>query len=77
MYFELKENKPHGTKDDPFVFLCDSSEGYVVAKGSFLNKMAQFNSDGTRDAGKTGYWYQLEFHQNNQVADYHCLLYTS
>ncbi len=32
-----------GTKDDPFVFLCDSSEGYVVAKGSFLNKMAQFN----------------------------------
>lgn len=59
-----------GTKDDPFVFLCDSSEGYVVAKGSFLNKMAQFNSDGTRDAGKTGYWYQLEFHQNNQVADY-------
>ena len=59
-----------GTKDDPFVFLCDSSEGYVVAKGSFLNKMAQFNSDGTRDAGKTGYWYQLEFHQNNQVTDY-------
>ena len=32
--------------------------------------MAQFYSDGTRDAGKTGYWYQLEFHQDNQVADY-------
>lgn len=22
-----------GTKDDPFVFLCDSSDGYVIAKG--------------------------------------------
>lgn len=59
-----------GTEKDPFVFLCDSSKGYVIAKGSFLNKMAQFNEDGTRDAGKTGYWYQLEFHQNNQVADF-------
>ena len=59
-----------GTEEDPFVFLCDSSKGYVVAKGSFLNKMAQFNQDGTRAEGKTGYWYQLEFHQNNQVADF-------
>lgn len=59
-----------GTKDDPFVFLCDATQGYVTAKGSFLNKMAQFNEDGTRDAGKTGYWYQLEFHQDNQVADF-------
>ena len=59
-----------GTKDDPFVFLCDSSDGYVIAKGSFLNKMAQFNEDGTRDAGKNGYWYRLEFHQDNQVADF-------
>lgn len=59
-----------GTKDDPFVFLCDSSDGYVTAKGSFLNKMAQFNEDGTRDVGKTGYWYQLEFHLNNMVTDF-------
>lgn len=59
-----------GTKEDPFVFLCDSEQGYVTAKGSFLNKMAQFNEDGTRDKGKTGYWYQLEFHQDNQVTDF-------
>ena len=59
-----------GTQEDPFVFLCDSKQGYVTAKGSFLNKMAQFNEDGTRDAGKNGYWYRLEFHQDNQVADF-------
>lgn len=59
-----------GTQEDPFVFLCDSKQGYVTAKGSFLNKMAQFNEDGTRDKGKNGYWYQLEFHQDDQVADF-------
>ena len=59
-----------GTEEDPFVFLCDSKQGYVTAKGSFLNKMAQFNEDGTRDADKTGYWYQLEFHQDDKVADF-------
>ena len=32
--------------------------------------MAQFNEDGTRDKGKNGYWYQLEFHQDDQVADF-------
>lgn len=71
-YQVLDENtKPYtgsGTKDDPYVFLCSSAKGYVIAKGSFLNKMAAFNSDGTKESGKTGYWYQLEFHQNDTIS---------
>ena len=27
MYFELKENKPHGTKDDPFSIYHIKNEG--------------------------------------------------
>ena len=73
-YQVLDENtEPYtgtGTEDDPYVFLCSSAKGYVVAKGSFLNKMAAFQADGTKEPGREGYWYQLEFHQNNQVADY-------
>ena len=59
-----------GTKKHPYVFLCSSAKGYVVVQGSFLNKMAAFDANGNKEDGKKGYWYQLEFHQNNQVADY-------
>lgn len=59
-----------GTKKHPYVFLCSSAKGYVVVQGSFLNKMAAFDANGNKEDGKKGYWYQLEFHQNNQVVDY-------
>ena len=72
-YQVLDENtEPYtgtGTEEDPYVFLCSSAKGYVVAKGSFLNKMAAFQADGTKEPGREGYWYQLEFHQNDTVED--------
>lgn len=58
-----------GTEEDPYVFLCSSANGMVIAKGSFLNKMAAFNSDGTKNMGVHGYWYQLEFHQDDTIMD--------
>ena len=58
-----------GTKEDPYVFLCSSAKGYVIVRGSFLNKMAAFDANGNKEAGKNGYWYQLEFHQNDTVED--------
>lgn len=58
-----------GTKKHPYVFLCSSAKGYVVAQGSFLNKMAAFDANGNKEDGKKGYWYQLEFHQNDTVED--------
>lgn len=59
-----------GTEEDPFVFLCSSAKGKVVATGAFLNKMAGFRADGTKEPGVNGYWYQLEFHQNDTIADF-------
>ena len=73
VYQVLDENtEPYtgtGTEDDPYVFLCSSAKGYVVAKGSFLNKMAAFQADGTKEPGREGYWYQLEFHQNDTITN--------
>ena len=72
-YQVLDENtEPYtgtGTEEDPYVFLCSSAKGYVVAKGSFLNKMAAFQADGTKEPGREGYWYQLEFHQNDTITN--------
>lgn len=58
-----------GTEKDPYVFLCSSAKGYVAVKGSFLNKMAAFQADGTKEPGRDGYWYQLEFHQNDTITN--------
>ena len=58
-----------GTKKHPYVFLCSSAKGYVVVQGSFLNKMVAFDANGNKEDGKKGYWYQLEFHQNDTVED--------
>ena len=58
-----------GTKKNPYVFLVSSAKGYAVAKGSFLNKMAGYRPDGTKEDGVDGYWYLLEFHENDTVAD--------
>ncbi len=59
-----------GTEEDPFVFLCSSAKGKVVATGAFLNKMAGFLEDGTKEFGVNGYWYQLEFHQDDTITDF-------
>lgn len=58
-----------GTKKNPYVFLVSSAKGYAVANGSFLNKMAGYKPDGTKEDGVDGYWYLLEFHENDTVAD--------
>lgn len=62
--------KGKGTKKSPYVFLCSSAKGYVTVKGSFLNKMAGYKDDGTKDFGVDGYWYKLEFHQNDTITDF-------
>lgn len=59
-----------GTEEDPFVFLCSSAKGKVVVTGAFLNKMAGFLEDGTKEFGVNGYWYQLEFHQNDTITNF-------
>ena len=59
-----------GTEEDPFVFMVSSSGGKVTARGSFLNKMAGYNEDGTQVLHKGGYWYLLEFHNGDMISDY-------
>lgn len=59
-----------GKKDDPYVFLCSSAKGKVTVTGSFFNKLAGYSPDGTRIVHEGGYWYQLEFHENDTIADY-------
>ncbi len=73
-YLELDyETEPFvgsGTEDDPFIFLCSSARGYIIVKGSFFNKMAGFNDDGTVLLKEGGYWYVLEFHERDTIADF-------
>lgn len=59
-----------GTKEDPYVFLCSSAKGKVTLMGSFFNKMAGYNEDGTEVIHEGGSWFQLEFHQNDTIADF-------
>lgn len=59
-----------GSKEDPYCFLCTGNGEGVVAKGSFLNKMAGYNAEGTeKEEGREACWYRLEFHENDQIAD--------
>lgn len=73
-YEKLDENTEpftgSGTEEDPFVFLCSQATGKVTVTGSFFNKMAGYSADGTRIEHEGGYWFQLEFHQNDKVADF-------
>lgn len=62
--------KGTGTEEDPFVFLCCSGPGKVVALGSFLNWMAGYTQDGTQILKEGGYWFRLEFHQDDKIANY-------
>lgn len=59
-----------GTEEDPYVFLCSSAKEKVTVMGSFFNRLAGYSSDGTKIVHQGGYWYQLEFHQNDTIADY-------
>lgn len=59
-----------GTEKDPLVFLVSSARGSVTAMGSFFNKMAGYSEDGTKVEKEGGYWFQLEFHQNDTIGDY-------
>lgn len=59
-----------GTKSDPFIYLCSSAKGKVKVDGSFFNKMAGYNEDGTAVLKEGGYWYQLEFHQYDTITNF-------
>ena len=59
-----------GTEDDPYVYLCSSAKEKVTVMGSFFNKLAGYSSDGTKIVHQGGYWYRLEFHQNDTIEDY-------
>lgn len=59
-----------GTEEDPYVFLCSSAKEKVTVMGSFFNRLAGYSSDGTKIVHQGGCWYQLEFHQNDTIADY-------
>ena len=59
-----------GTEDDPLVFLCSNARGAVTVKGSFFNKMAGYNDDGSLMLKPGGYWYILEFHEKDTIASF-------
>lgn len=59
-----------GTQEDPFIFLCSTGKGQVTVMGSFLNKMAGYTEDGANIIKDGGYWFQLEFHENDTIEDY-------
>ncbi len=59
-----------GTVEDPYRFLCDGDEEYIIVKGSFLNRMAGYSEDGSEKISEDGpYWYRIEFHENNRIED--------
>ena len=60
-----------GTAEDPYRFLCDAEEEYIIVKGSFLNKMAGYDEQGTEKIEeKAPFWYRIEFHEDNQIVNY-------
>ena len=59
-----------GTEDDPYVFLVSSAKGKVTVMGSFFNRMAGYSEDGTKIVKEGGSWFQLEFHENDTIADF-------
>lgn len=60
-----------GTVEDPYRFLCDAEEEYILVKGSFLNKMAGYDAQGTEKTEEEApFWYRIEFHKDNTIADY-------
>ena len=68
--YDTEPYQGSGTEEDPYLYLCSSAKGKVNVTGAFLNKMAGYNADGTILLHPGGYWYLLEFHQNDTIADY-------
>lgn len=58
-----------GSPDDPYVFLCNAVTGKVTVMGSFFNKMAGYNEEGSELLHEGGYWFRLEFHRDNYVTN--------
>ncbi len=68
--FDSVPYRGSGTVEDPYCYLCDGEEEYIVVKGSFFNKMAGYNEDGSEKISEDApYWYRIEFHENNRIAD--------
>lgn len=59
-----------GTETDPYVFLVSAAKGKVTVMGSFFNRMAGYSEDGTKVVQEGGSWFQLEFHENDTIADF-------
>lgn len=59
-----------GTEENPYVFLVSSAKGKVTVMGSFFNRMAGYSEDGTKVVQEGGSWFQLEFHENDTIADF-------
>ena len=68
--YDTEPYQGNGTKEDPYLYLCSSAKGKINVTGAFLNKMAGYNADGTILLHPGGYWYLLEFHQGDAIADY-------
>nr|WP_294667342.1 hypothetical protein [uncultured Blautia sp.] len=68
--YDTEPYQGDGTKEDPYLYLCSSAKGKINVTGAFLNKMAGYNADGTILLHPGGYWYLLEFHQGDAIADY-------
>ncbi|MBQ9064310.1 MAG: biotin/lipoyl-binding protein [Blautia sp.] len=54
-----------GTEEKPYVFLCSSDDDYIYIKGRFLNVMRGFDPEGKASVHEGGYWYQLEFYEDD------------
>ena len=68
--YDTEPYQGNGTKEDPYLYLCSSAKGKINVTGAFRNKMAGYNADGTILLHPGGYWYLLEFHQGDAIADY-------
>ena len=58
-----------GTEEFPFVFLTTSETGYVVLKGSFLNRMMGYDPEGKEIVHEGGYWYCVEYYLDSVIED--------
>ncbi|MBQ9064280.1 MAG: efflux RND transporter periplasmic adaptor subunit [Blautia sp.] len=70
--YDSKPYKGSGTESDPYIFLCladDAEDGYVVLKGSFLNRMMGYDESGAEMINEQGYWYQLELYDTEDITD--------
>ncbi len=67
--YNTKPYSGSGTQTDPYVFLASCGRRMVTATGSFFNRMAGFSESGTMLLKPGGYWYLIEFHENDHIED--------